>query len=522
MQNFIKVFLQKKGYSCNTQALEIIGEADDWYCNNIDDKFHQRETLQGTPTVVYPLGLGKRVCSDEANLCEVVEITTEDKGVTEFIEYVLTDNSFMNMYREQLEQTAGLGTVGAYIRLDNADLYEDGTVKGGELKINYVNATGIIPLTVINKEIIECGFIGENLVNGKKQTTLVIFILNNGLYKADSYKFNDVGEQIDYKTIQLGDTKPFAIMRNAEVNNIENMQGYGLPKLYGAIPYLKGCDIAYNVIFGDLDKAEKIVLINEYLCTFDANGQPITPSDQMKSRFVSIGEKLPEQESLMVEINPTIRIEEITKSMELLLSMLSMSFGFGNKKYTFANGQIQTATQYIGERQDAMQELNKQRGQAKEYIQDICKALMWFSNQFKGTSYNTDIEVMIDFDDSYIEDKVSKLESMRADALAFPEIPKLLEWYIQEKYNLTEDEAKALLSGEEQLEDNETAPTITDAEVAMEQVAGKSLNGAQTPSLITVITQYKSGKLTLQQAINIISVAVGITREEAQDLIGEV
>jgi hypothetical protein len=52
-----------------------------------------------------------------------------------------------------------------------------------------------------------------------------------------------------------------------------------------------------------------------------------------------------------------------------------------------------------------------------------------------------------------------------------------------------------------------------------EEVAGKSLNGAQTQSLIGVIAQYAAGQLTLGQAINVISVAIGITKEEAKKII---
>ncbi len=52
-----------------------------------------------------------------------------------------------------------------------------------------------------------------------------------------------------------------------------------------------------------------------------------------------------------------------------------------------------------------------------------------------------------------------------------------------------------------------------------EKVAGKTLNGAQTQSLITVVTQYQAGTLTLGQAINIISVSIGVTKQEAQELI---
>ena len=56
---------------------------------------------------------------------------------------------------------------------------------------------------------------------------------------------------------------------------------------------------------------------------------------------------------------------------------------------------------------------------------------------------------------------------------------------------------------------------ITDAE----QTAGKQLNGAQTQSLITVVTQYAAGSLTLGQATNIIAAAIGVSKDEALKLL---
>ena len=95
----------------------------------------------------------------------------------------------------------------------------------------------------------------------------------------------------------------------------------------------------------DLDKAEKIILINELLCEFDEKGNPkLTP--EQKKLFVFTGEKLPEEKGMIQEYNPEIRIEQITKAFELALSLLSMSFGYGTKKYNFENAQITTATQY--------------------------------------------------------------------------------------------------------------------------------------------------------------------------------
>ena len=242
--------------------------------------------------------------------------------------------------------------------------------------------------------------------------------------------------------VQLGSVKPFAVLRNAEVNNIDHMMGYGYPKVYGAIGILKAVDLCFNVLFGDLDKADKLVLVNELLCKFDEAGNPITPNEQVKKTFVLLGgEKLPDQKELVQEINPEIRVDSITKSFELCLSLLSSMFGYGTKKYSFENGQIKTATEYAGERQDAMQELNKQRTEAENYVRDICKAVLWFSNTFQGTGWDLDEEITVDFDDSYVTDRQSELESKRADALSFREIPMLTIWYLMDRYQLSEKEA---------------------------------------------------------------------------------
>ena len=301
---------------------------------------------------------------------------------------------------------------------------------------------------MVNDEITEAAFAGTELKGGKVRTTLVDFVLDkNGNYISETNVFDEYGTRIPELTtvVQLGEVKPFAVLRNAEVNNIDHMTGYGYPKLWGAIGVLKAVDLCFNVLFGDLDKADKLVLVNELLCKFDESGKPITPNEQLKKTFVMLGgEKLPGQKDLVQEYNPIIRIDEITKSFELCLSLLSTMFGYGTKKYSFENGQIKTATEYAGERQDSMQELNKQRTEAENYIRDICRAVLWFSNTYQATSWNLEEEITVDFDDSYVVDHQSELEGKRADALSFSSIPKLTIWYLMDKYNLSEEEAEKI------------------------------------------------------------------------------
>lgn len=457
MEQFVKAFLTGKGFQVNQNALSIIEKCDDWYANRLIRGFHNRETVQGRKYKLHQLNFAKRCCSDDANLCEVVEINAgsnqEQNGA---VNEILSTSGFNTQYRKQLERTSAAGTAACYIRLDKADIMEDGMIQGGRIRLNYVEADCFIPLTVENDIVTEAAFSATGLRAGRKETTLVMFLKPQGLYTAETHVFDDKGNELKDREdiVTLGDVKPFAVMRNAEVNNLDDMAGYGLPKLLNAIPYLKAVDLCYNVLYGDLDKADKLLLVNELLCTFDANGKAVTPNEQAKKLFVLLGKRLPEQKELIQEYNPEIRVDETTKCFELALSLLSMSFGYGTKKYSFENGQITTATEYIGERQDQMQELNRQRQEAVRYIQDICRAVMWFSNTFHGTAYDPDAEILVDFDDSYITDRESELERKRNDALSF-DIPQLTIWYLMDAYSLDEKEATEMVMAQRERQEED-------------------------------------------------------------------
>ena len=451
-------YLKKLGYRYNDDAQNIIEICDQWYMNQESD-FHKRKNLNGQEVTIEGLSFAKRCCEDDANLCEIIEINAgENEEKFDGVRDILNKNRFNVMYRKQLERMSASGTVGAYIRLEGAELLSNGKVKGGEIRINYVNAVGIVPLTVENDEILECAFVGYGLRAGKIEQTLVIFRKEEGLYKAQTFVFDEANKELEDRRqeVQLGDVKPFAVMRTANVNNLDDMEGYGLPKIYSAIPTLKALDLCWNILFGDLDKGEKLLFINELLAEVkrDKDGKAHLTGKQ-KELFILLGEKLPDQKTLIQEYNPEIRTSQITEALELCLSLLSMTFGYGTKKYSFEQGQIKTATEYIGERQDAMQELNKQRYEARQYVTDIVKAIIWFSNTFEDTSWNVDEEICIEFDDSYVTDRQTQLDAMRADALSFPDVQEFLIQYTMERMNCERDEAIGYIHNEQEVDEEE-------------------------------------------------------------------
>ena len=91
---------------------------------------------------------------------------------------------------------------------------------------------------------------------------------------------------------------------------------------------------------------------------------------------------------------------------------------------------------------------------AVQYITGLARAIMWYSNTFSGTAYDIDTDIKIDFNDSYIRDEEAELEDMRNDALQFG-IPKLTMWYLAKKYNLSDEEAEALVESNKKKDDDD-------------------------------------------------------------------
>lgn len=74
-------------------------------------------------------------------------------------------------------------------------------------------------------------------------------------------------------------------------------------------------------------------------------------------------------------------------------------------------------------------------------------------------------------------------------------------------------------SGADDEDDTADTPTTDEAIDAAEEAVGKTLNGSQTSSLITVIKGLKSGDITEGQAVRILTTSIGVTREEALAII---
>ena len=93
---------------------------------------------------------------------------------------------------------------------------------------------------------------------------------------------------------------------------------------------------------------------------------------------------------------------------------------------------------------------------------------------------------------------------------------------IKDKLPDPDEAVNGVKTAEKTLEDINGVGAVNSEAVkeAAEDEVGKALNGAQTQSLITIMQQFKNGVLSYQQAVNIISLAIGISEDRAKKLIG--
>ena len=171
--------LKEKGY--DTIPAEFYTQIDlwkSWYDGNVKG-FHDYRVFNGQRTVQcrrYSMGMGKKVAEDWANLLlnEKVSITLEGEKEQGFFDSVCKANNFEVKANEMQEMKAGLGTTAYVARVSNVTINE-GTgeiTNGGEIKLDYVTAYNIFPISWENGFVKECAFTSNVSVSGSNYVFL--------------------------------------------------------------------------------------------------------------------------------------------------------------------------------------------------------------------------------------------------------------------------------------------------------------------------------------------------------------
>lgn len=460
--NIIK-YLNKAGYdTIDSGFYTLIGVWKSWYMSNVR-KFHRYKIYNGKEHVTcrrLSLGMGKKLSEDMADLLlnEKVKITIEDKVTSEFVKDVLKKNNFTVLGNDYQERKAYTGTVAYVPYLDNVEIDEDGNITGdGNVKINYVSAQNIYPLSWSNGYISECAFVFSKVVMRKKYKHIQIHKLVDGLYEIENHVVEasagagreiPKGEWVNLKGFESMAEKVYTgyserqfvidrlnITNNTDTNDdADNPMGVAI--FANSIDVLQGLDTIYDSYINEFVLGKKRIFAAPEMMGADLYGNPVFDPDDVV--FYKLPEGMLKDGGKPIEsVDLEIRADDHEKAINDNLNILSMKCGFGQNHYRFENGSIQTATQVISENSDMYRTTNKHELILDPVMDELIRIITRLGKVLQK-SVDPETKLVIDFDDSIIEDKVAERQSDRLDVAMGA---MTLEEYRAKWYGETEVEA---------------------------------------------------------------------------------
>lgn len=409
----IRSFLKKRGYSTvKADYYTKIKEWEDWFTCTVDD-FHKTTFYNGITNVekeVKMLGMAKTICETWANLMmnERVKIGVGDEEQDKTLIDILNANKFWTNANRLVELYCALGT-GAFVE------YMDGE----DIRIDYIRASMIYPLSWDSRGIQECAF-ASNVHNSNGDCIYIqMHVLENGLYKIENHMIMDDDEyglkEVDLPEDiqQVFDTKSdvplFQIIKPNIINNYDLKNPMGISVYANAIDVLKEIDMAFDALDVEIETGRRMVFLSAdmFFSDEDGNIRNVIGNKEKVLRYIGGME-----EQMIKDFSPTLRTNEIKDTIQFQLNLLSEKCGMGTNQFEFTMRGTKTATEIISEDSDLYQNLKKHEIILEEAIEGMIYAIESLSGGFSVK------EIQVNFDDSIIQDKSAERQQYKEEVAA--------------------------------------------------------------------------------------------------------
>ncbi len=418
----------------------------DWYKGYVES-FHHFYTYNSIKKVWKDkLSMqGARLVSKEwATLIvnEKVKIGLENDEQSEQLNDLLDKLKFRTRLSTAVEQGFALSNAAIAIDLEKISTNDEEneeneyTVDGCKLCLTTFNAWATVPIEIEDGEYKQVAFVKDN---GRSKRYILHLINDKGLYDICivDEKNSDRERKVSY--IELNSPyKLFSIVHPNEVNNM-HIDGTGYISIYAnGIDELKALDNAYNSLDNEVVLGKKRIFIRSELTVKNKETGTLEPLFDPNDTVYNVlpAEKTapgaPSEKSIQDTTTP-LRVDQLTMAIGFHLNMLGKNVGLGSKYFKVDNTGMVTATQVISENSDTYNNLKKHEIVIRDNIVDICKALMFAFNATKSEEYDFDLDqnVIVQFDDSIIQDKDSEKASDTADVNngVMSKVEYRMKWY---------------------------------------------------------------------------------------------
>ncbi len=397
-------------------------------------------------------------------------------------------------------------------------------ITGNTLTVDYVKPNAFFPIAFdCSGRITEIVFLDQATVGSTIYNKLEHHTLKNDTVTVKNRVFKsnfsgDLGDEVDIRSVEAWQhLKPVTVIANISqplygyfkvpmANQIDEYSPLGVSVFSRAITQIKHADEQYGRFLWEFEGSELAIDAGGPLFLKDEHGKEILPTGRDRLfRFYPQAEK-----NFINCYSPPIREQSQIAGLNELKKQIEDLCHLARGSISSPDSEAKTAT-----------ELKILRQRSYATVTDIQKALQFalddliYAMDVFTTLYNLapsgDYNTTYHWDDSIITDE-DALRAQRMQEVSSGLMPK---W---EYRMLTrgEDEATAKAMVEQETITFGMEDSLQDSTV---DVQGKALNGAQTQSLIAIMAQYSAKEITEGQAINLISTAIGIEKDEARRIL---
>ena len=439
-------FLGERGFAAESVMYAYIREWEAWWRGK-NKAFHEylENNAMGRPVrrEMFRMNMAKKICEDWAAvlLNDRTVLSVADEAGDAFVKRVFADSGFLRQANRLVEKAFAVGTGAAILRISDCPVTEGGLCadEGTRLSFEFVDAAHIVPLSVRNGRITEAAFVSDGVERGREYVYLETHTVEDGGYCIRNVFFDRedgvLREREAGKYAGVIRTKSpvpfFAVLTPNLVNHIDEGTGMGVSVFADAVDCLRGVDLAFNNFCRDIKLGGKKVFINQSLVNRDEHGNVYTPDDVAQQLFVTIGDTDIADRPMITEHNPELRTADNTEAVQSQLDYLSFRCGLGTHHYTFGGieGRAKlTATQYMGERQDMLQNAVKHQKNVEAFLRGVVRALLWCAAEVYRLPVDAGSDIAVTFDDSYFTDAESQrsrdLDEVKAGILTVEEYRK--------------------------------------------------------------------------------------------------
>lgn len=394
------------------------------------------------------LNISKKVCSDLANyvLNEKCQIVVPD-AAQKTLNTILKRTHFWSKTNQNYEQAMAL-SLGAWVEgIEGLQVDEDGyKVGNGKLKVRFVNATKIYPITAIDDKIVECAFVSNQTTHYNIEMHLIDEKTGNYIVKVAklSPDYSTVLEN-DMKTFKTNSPIPlFQLVYPNLANNLDLNSPLPISLYANEIDKIVALDEKYDDEDIEFKNGKKRIFVNARLWKVNEEGGEVEKTfDENDTVFYQM--EFDNNDKPMIETSADpLRDESYIRAINSDLNLISQGIGFGRNYYNIQEltETSKTATEVKAMNAELMDTIHKHELVVYDALIDFVKAVQYLSNEFTDTPLGQfkEEEIDVKFDDSVFEDKDS--EQRRDKENVETGLSDIIE-YRMKWMGETEDDAKA-------------------------------------------------------------------------------